>query len=218
MNIPINQIFSIVMLTLLLQASLSSCSGHDEPNLPEVTPQIVFLFSPGGLGDMSYNDCILEGVQHFKKENPGVDLFMYSPDKFEESEKIFTDWVARPASDTPVLFVFASSDYDELVTRELTDITLPPNKRVLVFESRKHFGEGVSSFQICMYGASYLAGVTAAEACGDSEASWYLPTHLTALSPSHVTVSVTASAENARWNISPTTGPDIHQQPWLTGK
>lgn len=128
MNIPITQIFSIVMLTLLLQASLSSCSGHDEPNLPEVTPQIVFLFSPGGLGDMSYNDCILEGVQHFKKENPGVDLFMYSPDKFEESEKIFTDWVARPASDIPVLFVFASSDYDELVTRELTDIVLPPQQ------------------------------------------------------------------------------------------
>lgn len=71
MNIPITQIFSIVMLTLLLQASLSSCSGHDEPNLPKVTPQIVFLFSPGGLGDMSYNDCILEGVQHFKKENAG---------------------------------------------------------------------------------------------------------------------------------------------------
>lgn len=170
MNIPITQIFSIVMLTLLLQASLSSCSGQDEPNLPEVTPQIVFLFSPGGLGDMSYNDCILEGVQHFKKENPGVDLFMYSPDKFEESEKIFTDWVERPASNIPVLFVFASSDYDELVTRELTDIALPPNKRVLVFESRKQFCEGVSSFQICMYGASYLAGVTAAEACGDSKA------------------------------------------------
>ena len=170
MNIPITQIFSIVMLTLLLQASLSSCSGHDEPNLPEVTPQIVFLFSPGGLGDMSYNDCILEGVQHFKKENPGVDLFMYSPDKFEESEKIFSDWVERPASNIPVLFVFASSDYDELVTHELTDIVLPPNKRVLVFESRKHFGEDVSSFQICMYGASYLAGVSAAEACGDNEA------------------------------------------------
>ena len=78
MNIPITQIFSIVMLTLLLQASLSSCSGHDEPNLPKVTPQIVFLFSPGGLGDMSYNDCILEGVQHFKKENPGVDLLTSS--------------------------------------------------------------------------------------------------------------------------------------------
>ena len=95
---------------------------------------------------------------------------MYSPDKFEESEKIFSDWVERPASNIPVLFVFASSDYDELVTRELTDITLPPNKRVLVFESQEKFCEGVSSFQICMYGASYLAGVTAAEACGDNEA------------------------------------------------
>ncbi|MGM9833051.1 MAG: BMP family ABC transporter substrate-binding protein [Candidatus Limisoma sp.] len=170
MNIETSKIFTTIILSILLAASLLSCAGQDEPQLSEETPQIVFLFSPGGLGDMSYNDCILEGLQRFKKENPSVDVFMYSPDRFEESEKIFTDWVERPASNIPVLFVFASSDYDDLVTRELTDISLPPNKRVLVFESRKEFCEGVSSFQICMYGASYLAGVTAAEACGESDA------------------------------------------------
>lgn len=119
---------------------------------------------------MSYNDCILKGVQRFKKENPTVDIFFYSPDKMEVSERIFSDWVKRPESNIPVLFVFASSDYDELTSRELANITLPPNKRVLVFESRKKFSDGVSSFQICMYGASYLAGVTAAEACGVDEA------------------------------------------------
>ena len=78
---------------------------------------------------MSYNDCILKGVQRFKKENPTVDIFFYSPDKMEVSERIFSDWVKRPESNIPVLFVFASSDYDELTSRELANITLPPNKR-----------------------------------------------------------------------------------------
>lgn len=170
MNSSFSETLTKVILLLFLPVFLLSCSEKDGTKLPEVTPQIVFLFSPGGLGDMSYNDCILEGVQQFKKENPDVDIFMYSPDEFKESEKIFTDWVGRPGNNIPALFVFASSDYDELVTQELTDITLPPNKRVLVFESRKKFCEGVSSFQICEYGASYLAGITAAEACGDRNA------------------------------------------------
>lgn len=68
------------MPVLALAGSFSSCSEEkDEPQEPTVTPQIIFLFSPGGLGDMSYNDCILEGVQRFRKDNPEVDIFMNSP-------------------------------------------------------------------------------------------------------------------------------------------
>lgn len=151
------------MPVLLVLVFSSSCSNeNDEPQTPEITPQVIFLFSPGGLGDMSYNDCILEGVQRFKKENPHVDVFLYSPNLFEESERIFNDWLARPGSKIPVLFVFASSDYDDLVTKATSGISLAQNKKILVFESRKEFEASVSSFQISMYGASYLAGVTAA--------------------------------------------------------
>lgn len=155
----------------LLVLTLSSCAdGNDEPPQPEITPQIIFLFSPGGLGDMSYNDCILEGVQRFKKDNPKVDVFLYSPKKFEESEKIFKDWLERSESDIPVLFVFASSDYDDLVDEATSGISLARNKRVLVFESRREFSERISSFQISMYGASYLAGVTASYISNNHEA------------------------------------------------
>lgn len=154
------------MPVLALAGSFSSCSEEkDEPQEPTVTPQIIFLFSPGGLGDMSYNDCILEGVQRFRKDNPEVDIFMYSPKKFEESERIFHDWLQRPESDIPVLFVFASSDYDDLVARATSGVSLTANKKILVFESRREFGEGISSFQISMYGASFLAGATAASLC-----------------------------------------------------
>lgn len=154
------------MLAILLSVSISSCSdGMDEPQPPTATPQIIFLFSPGGLGDMSYNDCILEGVQQFKKQHRDVDLFLYSPSKIEESERIFSDWLDRPESDIPVLFVLASSDYENLAADALARKQLTSNKKVLVFESRRDFGEGTSSFQISMFGASFLAGATAASVC-----------------------------------------------------
>ena len=53
----------LAMTTFLVTGALSSCNHTDELEPESPAPQIVFLFSPGGLGDMSYNDRILEGVQ-----------------------------------------------------------------------------------------------------------------------------------------------------------
>ena len=40
---------------------------------------------------MSYNDCILEGVQKFKMEHKEIDIYIYSPESLLEAEKIFSD-------------------------------------------------------------------------------------------------------------------------------
>lgn len=64
----------LAMTTFLVTGALSSCNHTDELEPESPAPQIVFLFSPGGLGDMSYNDRILEGVQRFKMENGDIDL------------------------------------------------------------------------------------------------------------------------------------------------
>ena len=63
----------LAMTTFLVTGALSSCNHTDELEPESPAPQIVFLFSPGGLGDMSYNDRILEGVQRFKMENGDID-------------------------------------------------------------------------------------------------------------------------------------------------
>jgi basic membrane protein A len=55
---------------------------------------------------MSYNDCILEGVQKFKMEHKEIDIYIYSPESLLEAEKIFSDWLKRPESEIPVLFCF----------------------------------------------------------------------------------------------------------------
>lgn len=156
-----------VALLSLTAAVITSCGHADEPAAQEKR-QIVFLFSPGGLGDMGYNDCILRGVQRFRTENPGVDIYIHSPASLPEAEKIFSDWLRRPASDIPVLFALGSSDYEAMTETHLAGIDLTPNKSILLFESRKHYDEeNIHTFQISMYGASYLAGVTARR-CADS--------------------------------------------------
>lgn len=153
---------SLMTLLLLAVSGLVGCSKEDEPAAETVVPQVIFLFSPGGLGDLSYNDCILSGLQRFKNEFPHVDVFMYSPPSLETAERIFSDWMKRPGSDIPVVFVLASSDFEPLVDRYSEIYSLTPNKRILLFESLKKYPDDkIYTFQVSMYGASYLAGCTA---------------------------------------------------------
>ena len=46
----------LAMTTFLVTGALSSCNHADELEPVSPVPQIVFLFSPSGLGDMSYNE------------------------------------------------------------------------------------------------------------------------------------------------------------------
>lgn len=151
--------------------ALVSCNEEDSPVPDVATPQIIFLFSPGGMGDMSYNDCILEGVQQFKTENRSTDIYIYSPESLEEAERIFSDWLVRPGNGVPVLFALASSDYEPMAEKYLTGNTLADGKSVLLFESRKQYDDAdIHTFQISTFGASFLAGGTAALCAGDKKA------------------------------------------------
>lgn len=160
-----------LMPLLLLMILTAACGREDDISTDAAQPQVIFLFSPGGLGDMSYNDCILEGVQRFKMAQPGTDVYIYSPESVEEAERIFSDWLARPGSDIPVLFVLATSDYEPIAEKYLKEQSLTSNKSILLFESRKRYSDpNIHTFQISMYGASYLAGTTAARCCDDKKA------------------------------------------------
>ena len=160
----------VAALALFMTAAASSCLSHrdePEPEPERPSPQIIFLFSPGGLGDMSYNDCILRGIQLFKNDNRDIDIYIYSPKSLEESERIFSDWLKRPESNIPVLFALASSDYEPMAEEYLSELALTPNKSILLFESLKEYADpNIHTFQISMYGASYLAGVTASQCAG----------------------------------------------------
>jgi basic membrane protein A len=156
------------LLALLLLPALTACSDDDDSAEEAVKPQIIVMYSLGGLGDLGYNDEILRGVQAFRKDYPdAVDIYQYSPTSSENARRLLFDWLKRPESNIPALFVAAASDYEDLVVEALDSLQLTPNKRMLFFETTRR-DLPITTFSISMYGAAFLAGVTAATCEGDS--------------------------------------------------
>lgn len=157
--------FRTRLIAALFIPSLVSCSGTSDglDDMGKTIPQIIVMYAPGGLGDQGYNDCILTGMQNFKKTYYGeVEMYQYSPGSMEQAERLVSDWLSLPESDIPALFIAASNEYESLLTSQLSEKSLTPNKRMLFFESDNPAGLPVTTFRMSMYGASYLAGVTAA--------------------------------------------------------
>ena len=150
-----------IFLSILI--SFSVCTDDDAMDNSNYQKQINVLFSPYGLGDMGYYDNILKGLQTVRKEREGMESYFYAPTDMVEAERIFCDWLSADTKGKESLFVLATIDYEPLASKCLQDMhQLPEGKSVLLFESRNPDGLPVSYFQISMYGASYLAGVTAA--------------------------------------------------------
>lgn len=164
-NSLIKYLVLIANLWLLAQIPVGCTSGYsDEPSVANPIPQIIVMYAPGGLGDQGYNDCILTGVQSFKKKHYSeVEMYQYSPGTLEEAERLLSDWLSLPESKIPALFVVGSNDYEGLVAEVLRDKALTSNKRLLLFESDNDDNLPITTFRLSMYGASYLAGVTAAQ-------------------------------------------------------
>lgn len=159
--------FWSAVLPATLSLVSSACSSENDEPIPapqDPTPQIIVMYGPSGLGDQGYMDCILTGVQNFKRAHYlEADMYQYSPSTMEEAERLVNDWLSLPQSNVPALFVVASSDYEGLITDALSQHSITDNKRMLMFENDVTLDLPITIFQMSMYGASYLAGVTAAE-------------------------------------------------------
>lgn len=168
-----------ILLSVVLSCLMDGgCDHHsDEPDTPSgPMPQIIVLYSPGGLGDQGYNDCILSGIQQFKKTyNTWAEMYQYSPGSISEAQRLLSDWLALPESYVPALFVAAASDYEQLVASELEKNSLTPNKQLLLFETDNEANLPVTTFRLSMYGSSYLAGVTAAAYINELTAQQKIP-------------------------------------------
>lgn len=158
----------LAAMTAALALVVSGCASDVEEPDPtpsqKPAPQIVVMYGPGGLGDRGYMDCILSGVQNFKKDHhAGVDLYQYTPGSEDAAGRLLDEWLSLPESNVPALFVAASNEYGPVLSNALAKQQLTPNKRILYFESDDDMHLPVTTFRMSMYGASYLAGITAGE-------------------------------------------------------
>ena len=120
--------------------------------------RVEVVFSPGGVGDQGYNDQILRGLQTAAVRY-GFTLAVHIPEEKEQGIQIYNDWLNTPLDDDceRSLFVFSGSEYEYL----LEDLTLPDDirKDVLMFETEREM-DGIYTFFVGCYAASYLAGAT----------------------------------------------------------
>ena len=144
----------IVFIVSLL---ILGCSDEKETSWdnPYTSKQAIVLFSPGGIGDMGYNDQILRGIQRVKEEKDFMLLFS-SPSSLEEARRIFEDWLDMDTDGIDCLFILGGHEYENMA-RELLDERKYPDKKVLLFETLNSEIPAYT-FSISMYGACYLAG------------------------------------------------------------
>ncbi len=149
-------------MVFILIVLFSSCESDDESNFMAGDQlRITIITSVGGLGDMGYNDQIMSGIMHFYEANE-VSMNLLRQNKREDAEQALQKWIAETKGKGKSLLVLAGNEYEGLVTA--TDLNLSENQQILLFESkRKDLPEGVNTFRINRYGASYLAGCMAKE-------------------------------------------------------
>ena len=141
-------------------------SGYNDTLPAKTEKEITVIFEPGGWGDGGYNDLIYKGListlSDGKLTNTRVKY--YNPTNVLEAEQIIRQWKADTLTTTKKLLVLASSSYRETL-HEMFDAAPVDTARqqILFFESDDVNMQGVSTFNISMYGVSYMTGVVASE-------------------------------------------------------
>ena len=151
----------ISIILICISAALSSCSSSEDKAVDAKEARLTVITSMSGLGDMGYNDQIMSGIMHFYEAND-VSMNLVRPNKTEEAKQTLQKWQAETKDKGKSLLVLAGDEYETLVTTG--NLNLSKNQQILLFESKKqNLPEGVNTFHINRYGASYLAGCMAKE-------------------------------------------------------
>lgn len=141
-----------------------SCSKEETLNLDSqssIKGEIIVLFSPNRLGDMGYNDLILSGFQKLYKNLTNYNMYLFAPKTNEEAKEIFLEWSETP-KEVKSICVLAASNYESILKDCFDNYTLNlANKDILLFESDNQYNLPITTFKVSMYGASYLAGISA---------------------------------------------------------
>ena len=152
---------------------VQSCDLFVKPEQPSVYPEVTVLFSPDGLGDMSYNDVILRGLELLiNKEESEFYISYMSPTGYDSAEEIIRSWWGERdltyADDGTVprkLLVLADAEYAEIARGIIDPELINKDLSVLAFETGApaQASDPICTFELAIYGASWLAGRTARE-------------------------------------------------------
>lgn len=150
----------IFMYMLFLLTACSSDESGERMSSLEPPLSLTVVFATDGLGDMTYNDDILTGVLSFYNlHEENLELRLLPPTSHEQGEKEIDAWFtdAHHNSGQKTLLLLASSEWEQTLSR--FNAPLPNGKQVIVMETKiNQWKDGISAFNISLYGPCYLAG------------------------------------------------------------
>lgn len=160
------QVTRLAPFALLL--FLASCTTEEiRETRPEPSRVVRILFSPNGLGDLSYTDDVLRGILREQTQND-FSLEYHSPSDWEEAAKLLARWRQEDTDPGRYYTLLAGSEYEPLARRMLATETSP---NYLLFEVSGP-GFGFPTFRMAGYGVSFLAGVAAYTLTGADTAAY----------------------------------------------
>lgn len=159
-SFPKRKVLSLRALFLLfaLPLFLAGCATEEIPEKPP-TPErwVRVMFSPNGLGDLSYSDDILRGVLEAKETTGAFQLHYHSPAGPEEAEALLKKWMEEDTDPARYYTILAANEYEEVAQRLLAGtgranyLLLDPFSAQLQLPCLRFSG----------YGSSFLAGLAA---------------------------------------------------------
>lgn len=111
---------------------------------------VVFATTSGMTGD-GYNELILQGVIEGVKAHPDISLHLLKPDSIGEARRQIEAW--NKNADPTKAIILCGPEFEPIVAE--TDSTAG---RILLLDSDKTFGKGVSTALLKRYGGGWLAG------------------------------------------------------------
>jgi len=164
-----NKILILALICLLLPNFVSCSKDSDEkpaPTPPEEEekksdlPLVTYITSVTGIGDLSYNDNIANGIFQFGMSD-GMTTQLWTPRTNEEADSMYRHWLSLYSETDSAILILGSSVYTKFVTEDEagSDSLISTPRRVLLVESYSpEMPKGVSGIFINRYGVSYLAG------------------------------------------------------------
>lgn len=158
-------------LLLLLAAALfpAACTTEEILQRPDIPDHMIrVMFSPNGLGDLSYSDDILRGVLQAKERAGEFRLEYHSPADQAEAEALLSRWIKEDTDPARYYTIFAGNEFEETARHLLSDTVR--NNYLLLDASSADLPIPAVCFS--GYGVSYLAGVAAYTQTGADTAAY----------------------------------------------
>lgn len=146
----------IFCMVFLLVGTGCSDDGKEYTDPAENKPQITVIISNEGLGDIGYNDLIMDGIMRFYLNNDVKMSFIKPWDENNIPQYVET-WINETKNGPQSLLILAEENYGPIA--HSLNGKLATNQQVLVFEcDDDNFPENVTSFYIDRYAVNWMAG------------------------------------------------------------